>query len=139
LRPQGDGLHILPVRERQVEAYRVCAVRQFEISAHDICGYDTTDIHRILRSAVLRCIAKFRFFEIEHRPAFLDREGDYIDPAFNALFGNGLQSQNATILSVKEQFHMNGLGPRMMAGMQINGCILRSVLATMPMSMRTTV
>src|SRR5438552_6504109 len=81
-------------------------------------------IHRILGPAKLRCVAKFRFLEVEYCSPELDRCRDDVDALVNVRLPYRLCSKNAPVGLAEDEFDVDRLCPREIAdvvsGVQVN-------------------
>ena len=62
-----------------------------DVAAEDVGRHEAGHVHRVFRAAVLRRVAQFGLFEIEHRGPFLDGHGDHVDAFFHARPAHGLR------------------------------------------------
>src|SRR5262245_39821353 len=95
-----------------------------EVSPQVIGGDHARVVHGVLRGTKLWRVAKLTFFEVEYRPAKLDRRRDDVDAPLHAGLTNRLCTKNAAVGFAEEELNVNGFRARevthMVAGMEID-------------------
>src|SRR5262249_24234896 len=81
-------------------------------------------VHGVLRGTKLWRVAKLTFFEVEYRPAKLDRRRDNVDAPLHAVLTSRLCTKNAAIRFAEDELDVDGFRAREIAhvvsGMEID-------------------
>ena len=115
--PIFEFIRITNVHDRHGVRIQLLPVSQGQITTQMVCCDHSCVIHRVLRRAKLRSVAEFRFLEIEHRTAQLNRGRDHVDTLIDVDFANCLRAENAPIGFAEDEFDVDWLRTRKIAHM----------------------
>src|ERR1019366_7451867 len=96
---------------------QLCPRRQGSIATHHIACDHASYIDGIFGAAVLRGVAEFALFEIEHCAMLLNRHRNHVDASLDTFLSHSLRPQHSSVRVSINDLQVDRLGARIVSGM----------------------
>src|ERR1019366_9980647 len=96
---------------------QLCPRRQGSIATHHIACDHASYIDGIFGGAVLRRVAEFALFEIEHSAMLLNRHRNHVDASLDTFLSHSLRPQHSSVRVSINDLQGDRLGARIVSGM----------------------